>query len=91
MNIKKIGFKGFRSLDDGYVNTEHNIDVLDGANGMGKTSFLEVIYFSIFYLQLGKKIYEELIKFNEPNFLNMSLVTENDYDYKIKINIFFKK
>ena len=51
---------------------------------MGKTSFLEVIYFSLFYLQLGKKIYEELIKFNEPNFLNMSLVTENDYDYKIK-------
>ena len=92
MRIKNIGFKGFRSLADGFVSTDHDIVILEGANGMGKTSFLEAIYFSLFLSSFRTKNTEELINFNENNLIISSLVSEKGYDYRLKTSLSnFKK
>ncbi len=44
MYIEKILIKNFRNLDDSFLELNKNLNILTGANGQGKTNFLETIY-----------------------------------------------
>ena len=47
MKVKSIGFRNFRNLDESVVSTDAKVVVVEGRNGVGKTSFLECVYSSL--------------------------------------------
>ena len=85
MILKSLYLKNFRNYDELELNFHKHLNVIYGNNGNGKTNLVE----SIIYLSNLKSFRgvsdNDLIKFNEGNFIIKSLIETQNENKKLKI------
>ena len=85
MILKSLYLKNFRNYEEIELNFHKNLNVIYGDNGNGKTNLVEaIIYLSNLKSFRGVND-DNLLKFNENNFIIKSLVETQNENKKIKI------
>jgi len=86
MKFKKVGFRNFRNLKDGYVDIPNRQILLVGENGQGKTNFLEALYFICYGSSFRTKNLKECINYGKNNFeVWADIINSSGYDSRINI------
>ena len=68
MRFTELIVRSFRNLKDTRLEAGPEGAVLLGANGEGKTSLLEAIYFPVLFRSLRGASDQEIVRFGEPGF-----------------------
>ena len=68
MRFQQLSIRSFRNLKDTTLEAGPEGAVLLGANGEGKTSLLEAIYFPVLFRSLRGASDQEIVRFGEPGF-----------------------
>ena len=101
--INRISIKNFKSLKDVSVETK-NLNLLMGLNGMGKSSFIQVLLLLMQSDNLEKNIIDlngvltsigqgrdALYQFAEEDFMELMLSLDEKYEYNWKLNYHIDK
>lgn len=87
MYLKKIFLKNYRNLSKVFLNLNPNVNILVGANGQGKTNFLESIYLLGTGSSHRTNIDQELIGWEKKKTLIQVMLQKQEQDLKITIEI----
>jgi DNA replication and repair protein RecF len=78
MRFQSVGFWNFRNLVDSMVPTDAGCIVLTGANGQGKTNFLEALYVLCYGSSFRTPIMKDLVRHGQRDFSLSAVVLGDD-------------
>jgi DNA replication and repair protein RecF len=80
MQVRNLQLKNFRCFKDVTVSFDSPLVVISGANGTGKTSLLEALYYACYARSFRTYNAQELIRFNEPSFfIKVGFGSDNEH------------
>ncbi len=92
MKIKKLELTNFRNYDHLVLENFRNINIIIGANGVGKTNIVESIYLLSLARSFRTNVNKNLIKFsNDFCKVSAKIETERNHNLEIIIGKDFKK
>ena len=89
MYVNHIQYTNFRNLEDSIIHFEPGFVVMAGENGMGKTNFLEAIYFGATTRKFPDSKIIQLLK-NEQNFFRVQLQFTKNTAEQINLETFYQ-
>jgi len=87
MYLERILCRNFRNFDELVLDLNPNLNIFLGANGQGKTNFLEAIYLMASATSHRSSISSELIKWDEDEALVQLLLNKRDGKLKLAMRL----
>ncbi len=87
--ITNFVIKNFRCFSQYTINFDHGIALIEGCNGVGKTSLLEALYYSCYLRSFRTHAPRELIQFGYDNFFIKTEVKAADTGLSHSLHIGF--
>lgn len=85
--LKQIILKNFRCFKNYQLDFHERIVLLEGENGVGKTSFLEALYYACYLRSFRTHSPKELITFGQDGFFMQVQITNNLYTHEFSHDI----
>src|SRR5579872_1217840 len=80
--IKRVVLKNFRCFKNYVLDLHERVILLEGANGVGKTSFLEALYYACYLRSFRSHSPKELVTFGQNGFFMQIEVANNLYNHE---------
>jgi DNA replication and repair protein RecF len=77
--IKRVVLKNFRCFKNYVLDLHERVILLEGANGVGKTSFLEALYYACYLRSFRSHSPKEMVTFGQNGFFMQIEVANNLY------------
>lgn len=87
MHLKELHLKNFRCFSAKTLRFNSNIVILEGANGIGKTSLLEALHYACYLRSFRTYTPKELLQFEQQHFLIKILFEHTELDIPTQSNL----
>lgn len=94
MFIKQLHLKNFRCFPEKTLHFTSNIVVIEGPNGIGKTTLLEALHYACYLRSFRTHMPRDLLQFDQQNFLVKVVFEHTELEQKTLSNLqvtFFEK
>ncbi len=85
LQITQIHVKNFRCFDQKILDFDNPVVVIEGSNGVGKTSLLEALYYGCYLRSFRTHLPRELIRFGQDSFFIKIEVNNQALLHEIKV------
>lgn len=82
MRLKTIELQNFRCFQQATFNVDHDITIIHGKNGAGKTSLVEAIHYLCYVRSFKTRSLQELAHNDDINFLDQFLI-KGDIEFEV--------
>jgi len=85
LHLERIQIKNFRCFQEITFNLDSPVVLIEGANGSGKTSILESLYYACYLRSFRTHLPRELLQFNHANFFIKAWIANDSFTHEIQV------